>query len=213
MFEEIIDISPPLQSGMLIWPGDASTRIERSCSIGIDSECNITDLSFTTHTGAHLDAPLHFIENGQSIDDLPLSRFISDALVVEVAGDSIQPSHLPDNIPLDGKSLLFKTRNSELYRSTEFTENYVYMVRETADRLLEAKVNLVGIDYLSIDRYDDEDHPCHYRLLGNDVLILEGIDLGHVAPGAYTLVAFPLKIENGDGSPVRAVLIPKGDLR
>ena len=74
---------------------------------------------------------------------------------------------------------------------------------------VERGVNLVGIDYLSVDRYGDGTYPAHRTLLRSGVLILEGIDLAHVAPGRYVLFALPLKIAAGDGSPVRAVLLPQ----
>jgi arylformamidase len=205
----LIDISRPIASGGLVYPGDPPLEVERLCTAGKDAPCTITSLGgWTTHFLTHVDAPLHFVAGGATLDDTPLERFAGEALVVEVEGDAVLPEHLPQGEDLWGVAVLFKTRNSRIDDWTVFREDHVYVSAAAAARAVERRVNLVGIDYLSVDRHGDEAYPAHHTLLGNGVLILEGIDLAGVAPGRYTLVALPLRIAGADGSPVRAALIP-----
>lgn len=203
-----IDISRSIEAGALTYPGDPPLSVRRICQIGQGSPYNILELGITTHTLTHIDAPLHFFPEGNSIEEIPTERFMGDALVVEVEGPVIRPEDLPPG-DLARVNLLFKTRNSGLWDSRVYREDYVYLSAEGADAAAARGVNLVGIDYLSIDRHGDESYPAHRILLEKDILILEGIDLAGVEPGKYTLVALPLRIAMGDGSPVRAVLIPQ----
>jgi arylformamidase len=205
----LIDISRPIASGGLVYPGDPPLAVERLCTVGKDSPCTITSLGgWTTHFLTHVDAPLHFVAGGATLDETPLDRFLGDALVIEVEGDAVLPGHLPPHEDLRGVAVLFKTRNSQAFDPDVFHEDHVYVSAGAATAAVERRVNLVGIDYLSVDRHGDETYPAHHTLLGNGVLILEGIDLAGVAPGRYTLVALPLRIAGADGSPVRAALIP-----
>ncbi len=105
-----------------------------------------------------------------------------------------------------GDNVLFKTRHSGPFEKGKFDERHVYITREGAEALIERQVNLVGVDYLSVDRFGDEDYPAHRTLLGNGALILEATDLSGVREGQYNLIAMPLKLSEGDGSPVRAIL-------
>ena len=208
----LFDISRTISSDAPTYPGDPPLGTEPLCTIGEDAPCNITRLTgWTTHVLTHVDAPLHFIKDGASLDEIDLTRFVRAALVVEVSGDAIGPADLPPSAEIEGKSILFKTRNSNEPTPGRFNEEHVWLRSEAAAELVASGANLVGIDYLSIDRYGDEDYPAHRVLLEANVLILEGVDLAGVVPGGYTLVALPLKIAGADGSPVRAVLLA-GDL-
>jgi arylformamidase len=209
----LLDISRTISSDAPTYPGDPPLGTEPLCVIGEDAPCNVTRLTgWTTHVLTHVDAPLHFIKDGASLDEMDLTRFVSGALVLEVSGDAIGPADLPSRAEIEGKSILFKTRNSTEPTPGRFDEKHVWLSAEAAVQLAASGANLVGIDYLSIDRYGDEDYPAHRALLEASVLILEGVDLADVAPGRYTLVALPLKIAGADGSPVRAVLLA-GDLK
>jgi arylformamidase len=204
---KIHDISRAIVPSAAVYPGDDALAVEEVCSIGPDAPCNITALgNWTTHFLTHVDPPRHFVAGGATLDDIPLDRFVGRAIVVEVAGDVVGPEDVPTEIR--GASVLFKTRNSDLDPSV-FDENHVYLSAAAVDRLVAGGANLVGIDYLSVDRYGDEDYPAHRGLLGAEVLILEGTSLASVSAGEYELIALPLKIAEGDGSPVRAVLIDR----
>jgi len=208
-YENLVDISREIASDAIVYPGDPPLAVNKLCQIEPGCPCNISQVSWTTHFLTHVDPPLHFIEGGASLDEVPLHRFSGDALVVGVVGDVVLPEHVPQEAEVKGQNLLFKTRNSQVTDSQTFDENHVYISAEAAEVLVARGANLVGIDYLSVDRFGDEAYPAHRTFLGNGVLILEGLDLSRATPGRYTLMAFPLKIAKGDGSPVRAVLIPR----
>jgi arylformamidase len=203
---EIIDISRPIDADAVVYPGDPSPETVKLCEPGADAPCNITALNgWTTHFLTHVDPPRHFIPDGDTLDDIPLGRFIGRTVVVEAQGDAVLASDIPAGRNLEGLNLLFRTRNSA-DEFVAFNEDHVYVSAEAAEVAVERGVNLVGIDYIGIDRYGDESYPVHNALLSAGVLILEGLDLSAAEPGDYTLIALPLSIAGGDGSPVRAVL-------
>lgn len=203
---DFIDISVAIRSDAVVYPGDPALEVERIADIGTSGDYRLTRLGWTTHFLTHLDAPSHFIPDGQTIDQIPLHRFTGDTLVVETTGRTIQPSIIPEDFW--GMNILFKTSRDFNYSRRTFWTEHPYIGIEAARLLVERRVNLVGIDYLDIERCGDVSYPAHRELLGHGVLILEGIDLSKVEPGRYILLALPLKIEGADGSPVRAVLVP-----
>ena len=204
-FERAIDISRPIRTGSVVYPGDPPLGMSSLCEIGEDSPCSITRLDWITHFLTHIDPPRHFLPRGQTVDRLPLGVLCGEALVVEVDGPVVRPDDIPSTIP--GR-ILFKTKNSERWDPERFIEDHVYVSPEAARLCVDRGAKLVGIDYLSPDAFGDESYPVHNLLLAAGIPILEGIDLSQVAPGTYTLIALPLKIQAGDGSPVRAILIP-----
>lgn len=197
----VIDISRTIGPGALVYPGDPPIGAHTLCT----SPYRLTKLEWTTHILTHIDAPRHFLPDGAAIDEIPPGRFLGPALVVEVDGDLVLERHIP--AAAAGQNLLFKTRNSALWDSGRFDPTHAAISPAAARAMVEAGVNLAGIDYLSVDRFGDHAYPVHRTLLAAGVLILEGLDLSHAAPGAYTLAALPLKIEQGDGAPVRAALL------
>jgi len=204
-----IDISVPISPQMPVWPGDGSVVVEQVSSISEGDESNVSRLACTVHTGTHLDAPRHFIEGGKTIDQIPIRRLMGRAYVVDLTEvDSITEEVLENaGIPVRTRRILFKTRNSELWSAgkREFTEDYVSVEPSGARWLVKRGAQLVGVDYLSVSAYKNPE-PTHRILLGDGVLILEGLDLSEVEQGRYTLYCLPLKIRNADGAPVRAVL-------
>jgi arylformamidase len=189
-----------ISGSALVYPGDPAVRMAPVC----EAPFRLTELALTTHVLTHLDAPRHFYAEGQSISDLPVERFLCEALVVEIEGDAVVPSHVPARCA--GMAVLFKTRHSGPW-AREYDHNHVYLTPEAATLLAERGANLAGVDYLDVDRDGDSEYTVHRTLLGAGVLILEGLDLRDVPPGAYRLAAFPLRIQDGDGAPVRAVLL------
>jgi arylformamidase len=212
----IIDISRVIGPATTVYPGDSQVEfatIASMTSAGEPDPCNITEVkNFTTHLLTHVDVPRHFLADGKTLDDVPLRRFTGPAIVVDVSGKSIDSRDLPTNIP-EGVNILFRSGNSAVDDSEPFPEDHVYISENAAAALVEARVNLVGIDSLSVDRFGDEEYPAHKTLLSNGILILEGLHLADVSPGEYKLYAFPLHIASGDGSPVRAVLDSEGNVQ
>lgn len=207
---KIIDVSRTISKDSVVYPEDSKLEMNEICSIGIDSPCNITGLGqWTTHFLTHVDPPLHFIKDGKSLDDIPLSRFMGRVKVIEIPDDckAITRLEIEDrNIEIND-NVFFKTSNSQIETEDLFKPDYVYLSKDGAEFLAEKRVNLVGIDYLGIDKYEDEEYPAHNCLLSNEIIILEGLYLENIKEGIYGFVALPLKIKNANGSIVRAILI------
>lgn len=192
------------------FPGDTPFHKEMRSMAAAGEDCDLSTLTLSSHAGTHIDAPSHFINGGMTIDQYPPERFVLPAQVVSVEGkESISWEDVKDAGTRKGEALLFKTDNSRksLLRRKKFSENFVHLSKEIAYNLVDLGISLVGMDYLSIDRYGDDPAPVHRLLLENDILILEGIDLGKVPPGRYTLICPPIKIQEGEAAPCRAVLV------
>jgi arylformamidase len=198
-----IDISVPVRDGMAVWPGDPPTRIERIAAIERGDAFNLSAVSMWLHTGTHLDAPLHYLENAAAIGGLPLGAVIGPARVISIQDPkSITARELADHKIRRGERILFKTRNSE---RASF-DDYVSMAPEAAGYLAGRGIRVAGIDYLSIGSADEDGDEVHRILLGAGVWIIEGLDLSAVDPGKYDLVCLPLNIPACEGAPARAIL-------
>jgi arylformamidase len=171
--------------------------------------CNVSRLTIATHTGTHIDAPLHFLPGAASVVQLPVDVLVGPALVLEMAvAQEITAADLEAAaIPPGTERLLFKTRNSRLLDDDDFRRDFVYLTLDAARWLVERGVRLVAIDYLSVEQMDAQPNIVHQTLLRAGVIIVEGVDLRQVASGPYFLACLPLKIDGADGSPVRAVLV------
>jgi arylformamidase len=203
----IFDISVPIREGMPVWPGDPDVHVRKTQALSRGDPANVSGLSMGTHTGTHVDAPSHFLEEGLSIDRIPLNLCVGPARVVEVpAPVAIGPADLQP-LPVRGCiRLLLKTRNSALWRREGFQEDFVYLTGEGATFLAAAGIRLLGIDYLSVEGYRVRGAPAHHTLLRAGVFLLEGLDLGAVPPGEYELLCLPLRLTGADGAPARALL-------
>jgi arylformamidase len=200
-----IDISVPLQSGMPHWPGDPVPAMERALNMDRGDVCNARHLRMSAHTGTHMDAPLHFIANGESIDRMPIIATVGPARLIEIENpDFITPEELARHDIRPGERLLFKTRN--MWDNPTFTKTFVHCNAAAGRYLVDRKVQTVGIDYLSIGAYERDGVETHQILLGAGIWVIEGLNLAHVQPGNYDLICLPLKILGGDGAPARAVV-------
>ncbi len=212
----IFDISVPLLNGGLIYPGNPAIQITPQQSIAEGASANVSTIVFGSHTGTHVDAAKHFFDDGQTVDDLPLDRLIGRATVLEFADDVMQiGARELGGHAIDGaKRVLLKTRNSALLERPEFTRDYTYLAPDGAELLAEKGVELVGIDYLSIEQFRSGHHRTHRTLLERRIVIVEGLQLGGIAPGQYDFICLPLRLAGMDGAPARAVLMEieaKGD--
>ena len=207
----IIDLTVPLSPDLPVWPGDPRVSVEPISRIALGAEANVSGLAFSSHTGTHVDAPWHFVESGVTLDDIPPERWIGACTVIEIpeGASRVEPEHLEAaRIPPGTERLLLRTTNSALWTSgtTAFVEDYVALSPDAARWVVERGLRLVGIDYLSIEPFDDQAHETHLTLLGAGVLVIEGLNLSAVSPGAYTLICLPLKLAGGDGAPARVLL-------
>ncbi len=205
---KIYDITVPISNALPVYPGDPEIHIERIQSLEKGDIARVSHLSFSTHIGTHIDPPYHFIKDGVPLDQAPLDIFIGPARVVDVGDAASIDTALLATFDLEGASrVIFKTRNSRLWRETsEFQKDFVYLETDAAEALVARGVKLVGIDYLSIEKFGFDKPTTHWTLLGNNVFIVEGLDLNEIAPGDYELICLPLKIKDGDGGPARVVL-------
>ena len=201
------DISLPIHEGMIVYEGDPGVTVGSALALERGDPANVAMLHLGSHTGTHMDAPLHFIDGAAGIDTLALDVLIGPALVAEIdAPRLIEPEHLASVPIAQHTRVLFKTRNSALWDRPAFSREYVALSPASARLLVERGVKLVGIDYLSIEAFGASGHPVHKTLLGAGLVILEGLDFRRVPPGVYELCCLPLRIAGGDGSPCRAVL-------
>lgn len=195
---------------MPLYPGDAPLRIYRARDLDRGDAFNLTFLEIGAHTGTHIDAPLHFIRGGGTVDRLDLNVLIGPAQVVDMrhVRDAIGAQDLEDaHIPPDAQRLLFKTRNAELWYKRGFQEDYVAFSDEGAKWLVGHGAQLVAIDYLSAEMFGASEPIAHLALLGAGVIVVEGVILDEAEAGAYQLVCLPLKVQGAEGAPARAVLI------
>jgi len=208
MTNDWIDISAPLRPGMVVWPGDAPFEIAATLRIADGGPCNLSQISTTAHIGTHMDAPRHFLEGAAGIEKVPISACIGRARVIEIHDtEAIRIPELEPHHLAKGERVLFKTRNSASYwNSDHFQSKFIFIPPQTAQYLVDAGVQTVGIDYLSVDAFDSPGAPTHHILLQAGVWIIEGLMLAEVDPGEYELICLPLKIVGGDGAPARAVL-------
>ena len=204
---KIYDVSVPISKDLVIYPGDPPVKIERKSVINKDgAKSNLSRYSFGSHTGTHIDPPAHFIEGGVTVDRLPLELLIGRARVVEVTASCIDEAVLEEFDFTADVRVLFKTRNSYLWGRKEFVEDFVHITPGAARYLVNEGIKVVGIDYLSVEKYGAEEPETHLTLLGGGALIIEGLDLREVEPGDYEMICLPLKVKDGDGAPARVVL-------
>ena len=194
------------------YPGDPSIEIVSWAALARGDAANVTLLRMGAHTATHVDAPAHFIADAPPVSAMPLESLIGEARVVELDGtvEAIEASHVAAHVPVGTTRVLFKTRNSDFWRGDgkTFREDFTHLTLEGARALLERGVRLVGIDYLSIEKFKAKTFETHTTLLSQGVVIVEGLDLHEVPAGVYELLCLPLKIAagSGDGAPARAVL-------
>jgi arylformamidase len=206
--EDWIDVSVPLRTGMVHWPDNPPVSIERIQDIERGDVANVSRLSMGAHTGTHMDAPLHFLRTGKGIDTMPLTATIGRARVIEIHDpESIKPEELRPYQIQRGERVLFKTRNStRCWHTDDFVEDFVYISQEAARYLAAQHVQTVGVDYLSVGGFFKDGVETHQALLEAGIWIIEGLNLSAVVPGIVELICLPLKIEESDGAPSRAIL-------
>jgi arylformamidase len=206
----IYDVTVPITNTMPVWPGDPPVRLTVKSHLSRDKThtVRLTSVEMGSHTGTHIDAPFHMIDDGKQLEQFPLERLTGKATVVEVPGVRFIGRSELDRLNWSGaQRVLFKTENSKHWQDGKFYADFVYLEPDGAEFLADRGVQLVGIDYLSIDRFKSESHPSHFALLKKDILIIEGLNLSAVPAGEYTLVALPLNVQQADGAPARVILM------
>ena len=204
----LYDISLPVRNGGVVYPGNPEIRIEPQQDMSKGDSSNVSHLSIGSHTGTHVDAPLHMIPGGAGIDGVSLDALIGPVILCEFGDDVMAVTEaLLRTQPIGGhERILLKTRNSSFIRDREFHRDYTYLAPDGAEYLASLGVRLVGIDYLSIEQFHSGHHRTHKALLGRGIAIVEGLDLSVPPAGTYQLTCLPVLLAGIDGAPARAVL-------
>jgi len=207
---QIWDITVPFRTDLPLWPGDPPPTMTPMKCQAAGARCNVTRLDTGVHFGTHLDAPVHFIEGTKGVDQLDLGTLVGPCIVGLVPDVmEIAPRHLEAlGLPEGTTRLLLRTKNSALWNTPahEFDRDFAALTADAAQWVVDRGIRLIGIDYLSIQLFADRVSTTHLVLLGAEVIIVEGLDLRAVEPGAYELTCLPMKLAGADGAPVRAIL-------
>lgn len=215
-FERAVDLTQELANGMPIYPGDPRPSFESVATLAKNG-VNLMRLMLGSHTGTHTDAPKHFITGGIAVDEIPVSKLIGEALVIDLSsrpiGSGITNSDLKRK--LEGKVkpddiVLCYTGSSEHWGEASANSEYTYLTKEAADYLVSKKVRAVGIDFLSVEKFKAPDPVAHKTLLGNGIFIIESLSsaLKQFVGKRILLINLPIKLEGGDGAPTRSLAVP-----
>ncbi len=209
---KIYDISVAISSDTPVWPGDPQVRIERVAKIEDGANANVSKITMGVHTGTHVDAPFHFLNDGATVEHLPLDLLTGPAFVLDLPDDDVITASVLQKaaIPAGILRLLIKTVNSGYWGKcgSTFQTAFTGISADGAECLVSNGIKLIGMDYLSVAPYK-KSRPTHEVLLNAGVVIVEGLDLSEVPQGHYTLYCLPLKLAGCDGAPARAILAGK----
>lgn len=204
------DVSVPIRAGMVVWPGNPPVEIERVTDQQQGDRSTNSRIAFGSHSGTHLDAPLHFLPDGPGLETMPLTAMVGPARILEINDpfEVLQESLRPHRIRA-GERILLKTSNStRCWKTDAFVEDFVGVSLEAAADLAERQITLLGIDYLSIAGYHADGVRIHQTLLRAGAWILEGLNLAGMPAGRYEMICLPLKVMDADGAPARVLLRP-----
>ena len=199
------DISPPVQPGSPVFPGDTAFGLHWSASLSADCPVNVSTLTLSPHTGAHADAPLHYSADGAAVGLLDLDAFLGPCRVIHAigCGPLVEWAHLAHALADLPPRVLVRT----YARAPQHWDSQLSAYAPaTVARLADAGVRLIGIDTASIDPADSKALPSHQQIRQRGLRVLENLVLDEVPEGDYELIALPLKLMTADASPVRAVL-------
>jgi len=204
----LIDISVPISKNTPHWPTSQAVDIKRCKSLKGGDDWNESRLAMDVHCGTHLDAPSHFLAKGKAIDEIKLNKLIGKCYVCDtdnvglIDSDYLQKIKMPEGV----KKIIFKTKNSKLWGNSSFYENFVALSSSGAEWIVRHDIDLVGIDYLSIQPFGQKDYLTHKILLKKEVVVVEGLNLQDVEQGVYELIVLPINIKGAEGAPARAIL-------
>ena len=202
-----LDVSVPIYAGMVHFPDNPSIEIDTITHVERGDMCTVSALRMGSHTGTHIDAPIHFLPGGAGAEEVPLDNLIGPARVIEIKDPhAVKADELRGHKLGVRERLLFKTSNSQrCWNTSEFVRDFVSIAEDAALYLASLHTLAVGIDYLSAGGPET-----HRALLNAGVAIIEGLNLTGISQGRYELLCLPLKILGGDGAPARALLRPVG---
>lgn len=204
------DITLTISNDLVVWPSDSPVELARVEKMEDGAHANVSRINMGVHTGTHVDAPYHFVADGETVEFLSIRALTGRAYVLHLPDTDVITADVLSraNIPPRTKRVLFRTRNSDQWvnPTSNFYEDFVAISSDGAEYLVQKGVKLVGVDYLSVAPFKDS-VPTHQILLKAGIVVVEGLDLSEVAQGRYTLYCLPLKLKGSDGAPARAILI------
>jgi arylformamidase len=204
---KLFDVTVPLSSSLPTYPGNPRFEMQPVQRIAEGANANVSRVVLGTHSGTHVDAPRHFFDEAAGVDALPLDLLTGPARVLDLEGRQAIGVEALAHADLAGETrVLLRTSNSGFWGSPAFREDFAHLTGEGARYLVERGARLVGIDYLSIERFKAPGAPAHHALLGAGAVIIEGLDLHAVAAGRYELYCLPLALAGADGAPARVIL-------
>lgn len=204
---KLLDVSVALAAGMPAYPGNPEFELQPVKRIADGASSNVSRLVMGTHTGTHVDAPRHFLEDGLAVDALPLDLLLGRTRVVEIPRrGGIGAAELAEAALREDIRVLIKTPNSALWNGEGFHPDYTYLTEEGARYLVAQGVKVIGVDYLSVEQFKKAGAPAHRALLSQGVVIIEGLNLSEAEPGMYEMYCLPLRVAGGDGAPARVLL-------
>jgi arylformamidase len=204
---KLIDVSVPLDAALPTYPNNTPFSLEPVKRVARGDSSNVSTLHMSAHTGTHVDAPRHFFDDKPGIESLALEMLIGRTRVIEltarngISADDFSHINLSDDI-----RLLIKTHNSRLWSSPEFHADYIGVTESGARHLVDHGIKVLGVDYLSVEKFRTPGAPAHHILLGAGTIVIEGLNLAEVDPGIYEMLCLPLRIVGADGAPARVVL-------
>lgn len=201
----IWDITPPIQPGIPVWPGDSAYSAETTWQIADGCPVKVSKITMSTHTGAHCDAPSHYDAAGMSIDEVAIDTYIGPCRVIHCIGVAqVLPEHVAAHLDQVPQRVLLRTYQSA--PQMQWDSDFPSIASATIALLAQHGVRLIGIDSPSLDPQESKTLDAHLRVKAHQMAILEGIVLDEVVAGDYELICLPLKLAGLDASPVRAIL-------
>lgn len=212
----LVDLSHDLSATTPVYPSDPVF----SCTAALTHDedgCAVSRLSMGSHTGTHLDAPLHFVRDGKAVNEVELDVLVGPVIVIDVSFKKPQEAITPEDIsgPLltvetmqpSPRILLLRTDWSQYWNNQDKYSKHPYVAQETAQAIVNAGIRVLGVDSFSPDPVDSHDFPTHHTLLGAGCLIVENLNNLRelsIAPESWKVSLVPLKLVDCDGSPIRA---------
>jgi arylformamidase len=210
MQNKIIDLTNTLNNEMTYYPGTLPPKFENYNTIPKDGYAEMK-LTIPTHTGTHIDAPCHLLLNAKSLDSFPIEKFTGNAIVIPCLNiEEITLQHIRAYKDLISQVdfVLFQTGWSNKWNNSAYFEGFPTLTKKAAQWLSEFNLKGLGFDSISIDKVYSEDLPNHFIVLAKEFIIIENLtNLDLLPSGIFTFFCLPLKIENADGSPVRAIAL------
>ncbi|MBE0475865.1 MAG: cyclase family protein [Coriobacteriia bacterium] len=204
----LVDVTVPVREGMPVYPDNPAVTVERVREVEGGAPSTLSRLCMGTHTGTHVDAPMHFLGAGApGIDEMPGEVMVGAARVIEIADErAVTADELARHDPRPAERLLLKTRNSALWSSEGFRPDYVHLTTEAAELLADRRIALLGVDYLSVGGYRSNGREVHRALLGAGIYLIEGLDLSDARAGSCEVYCLPLRLAGAEGAPARVLL-------